>query len=86
MPARDELDGADRDKLAAGAKRAANVNQIHHRSSDARKGSAVEIAHMAHASINMAPEPPFRGPSLKPFLLLTLALAVLSFCTTLLVR
>ena len=43
-------------------------------------------AAMAHTSINMAPEPPFRRRSLKPFLLLALSLAVLSFCTTLLVR
>jgi hypothetical protein len=37
-------------------------------------------------SINLPAEPDFRRPSLKPFLLLALSLAVLAFCTTLLVR
>jgi hypothetical protein len=36
--------------------------------------------------INMPAEPALRRASLKPFLLLALALAVLAFCTTLLVR
>jgi hypothetical protein len=37
-------------------------------------------------SIVMPPEPGLSRPSLKPFLLLTLTLAVLAFCTTLLAR
>ena len=41
---------------------------------------------MPHASIIMSPEPVLKQTSLKPFLLFALALAVLAFCTTLLVR
>jgi hypothetical protein len=41
---------------------------------------------MAHTSITMAREPPLKQASLKPFLLFALTLAVLAFCTTLLVR
>jgi hypothetical protein len=36
--------------------------------------------------ISMPAEPELRRPSLKPFLLLALTLAVLAFCTTLLVH
>jgi hypothetical protein len=36
--------------------------------------------------ISLPAEPELRRPSLKPFLLLALSLAVLAFCTTLLVR
>lgn len=41
---------------------------------------------MPRMSIAMPPERGISRPSLKPFLLLTLALAVLAFCTTLLAR
>jgi hypothetical protein len=41
---------------------------------------------MPRIPIDMPAEPAFRRTSLKPFLLLALALAVLAFCTTLLVR
>jgi hypothetical protein len=37
-------------------------------------------------SINLPAEPDLKQRSLKPFLLLALTLAVLAFCTTLLVR
>jgi hypothetical protein len=36
--------------------------------------------------ISLPAEPELNRPSLKPFLLLALTLAVLAFCTTLLVR
>ena len=41
---------------------------------------------MPRMPIPMAAESDARRPTLKPFLLLALTLAVLAFCTTLLVR
>ena len=41
---------------------------------------------MPRMPISLPAEPELRRPSLKPFLLLALSLAVLAFCTTLLVR
>lgn len=41
---------------------------------------------MPRMSITMPPERDISRPSLKPFLLLTLTLAVLAFCATLLAR
>jgi hypothetical protein len=41
---------------------------------------------MPRMSIAMPPEQVIQRPPLKPFLLLTLSLAVLAFCTTLLAR
>ena len=44
------------------------------------------VPHMRTLPANWAPEPTMHRSSLKPWLLLALSVAVLAFCSTLLVR